>query len=314
MAFKSVSRAMTEAMGGVDTRKMSPEDRKAYWYERFIELGKKHAIPDRKSGDRGTCRKCRGIGHFYHVRHDGYRFVVNCKCSSDKRSALAKADCGIPVIYRSASLANYQHRNDCQEDAAKAAVALQDAMRRVIDGSSQTTPKGLLLHGGVGSGKTDLSCRVANDLIEPGSRRVFFCECSTISVWIQAALNGADETQLRSMPPRIAESVRWGGGEGAVLSNLIDPALLIMDDLNPGLLGNPTTLQKWLEIVLKARHNAGRPTIITTNHKRSELQSQYGDRVYSRLKQTATILPMGGQDHRDSEETEQTEESFGWPA
>ena len=137
---------------------------------------------------------------------------------------------------------------------------------------------GLLLAGGYGTMKTTMAVAVLRQLVESGGHGLILPMCSLIDhLYTLRTLN-------REEWARFEERIRA-------------TSLLIIDDL-----GGENTDQSWIlakvDSILTDRYNRMRPTIITTNLTRAELQNTYSGRIIDRLKSTSKLLVYHGGSER----------------
>ena len=85
--------------------------------------------------------------------------------------------------------------------------------------------------------------------------------------------------------------------KNAIWRGLISSDIMLIDDLGVEQLLNNVTLPYFYELMVE---RLGKQTIITTNMDLRDLESKYGQRIFSRLcdKRSATILPINGHDLR----------------
>lgn len=149
--------------------------------------------------------------------------------------------------------------------------------RQWAEGFSLGSPN-LLFVGATGLGKTHLSMAMARRVIERGYDVLYYPFGSLL-------------TEL--------EARRFGRGDGDYsegLSPLLCCELLILDDLGAEF-SSPFGLSLLYELI-NSRMVAGRPCIINTNLTLGELESRYGDRIFSRLVGGYETLLFRGRDVR----------------
>ena len=136
--------------------------------------------------------------------------------------------------------------------------------------------QGLLLSGGVGTGKSYISVCIANALIDKGY------------------------TAMLTSIPRIERQLRddFEGAEDLIKS-INNNDLVILDDF-----GTERSTEYMNEIVISiinSRYESGKPLIVTTNLKANELRNPQDiakDRVYSRLVEMCIYCGVQGVDRR----------------
>jgi len=140
--------------------------------------------------------------------------------------------------------------------------------------------RNLYLTGGVGSGKTRLACTAARAWVEDWKERCLF----------QTTVDLFDRLRAAEFRP--------AGDEGLfTLDHLVDYPLLLLDDLGAE---KPTeyTCTRLLAL-LERRHQAGRPTILTSNLDLNDLAQRLGDdRLSSRLADWSDLAIVRSSDYR----------------
>lgn len=121
----------------------------------------------------------------------------------------------------------------------------------------------LVLHGGVGTGKTMLASLVVRTVAEFG-----FSALHTKAVKL---FRRVKETYGPASTEKTSEAI----------AALVSPDLLVIDELGVQRYSEDEALI--LNEVIDDRHDFGRPTILVTNLDLDELKSLLGPRVYSRI-------------------------------
>lgn len=168
--------------------------------------------------------------------------------------------CGIPDRFAAATLDRFVARSAEQQEAlaiCRRYVDHWDAMRQ--------RGTGLVLCGGVGTGKTHVSCAIASRLLARGVR---IRRCT-----VPEFLRDIRDTWRRDSAESTSEA----------LQRYIDPDLLVLDEV--GLhRGTEDVLLQLFELI-DARYNAVRPTILVSNLTVDELVEFVGERVIDRLRE-----------------------------
>lgn len=225
-------------------------------------------VPSAVPADDGVCPICGGSG--FVLLQDGT--AKRCACYAEQRLLLAQKEARLQPNLRRMSFANfdlacypsgitapggkgqtyYQLAREAREKTIK-------CCQEVIKGGR---PRGLLLLGQVGSGKTHLAAAAANQLLRRGKRVLFLV-----------------------VPDFLDELRNSFGGEGAESQRLLDKAkrteVLVLDDLGTHNMSDWT--RSVLFSVLNYRVNEGLTTIATSNLDFAALQEQLGTRSLSRL-------------------------------
>jgi DNA replication protein DnaC len=205
-----------------------------------------------------NCTLCRGTGWKMVARADGRgKFAAPCDCGMEDRAARVVERAKIPKRYQHCDFESYStDLADGKTWSAHDAQSLQRAKLsaegfvRAYPGASD---RGLLLMGPSGVGKTHLAVAALKELVKRGHAGLF-CDYRELLKEIQASYNPASETTEMS----ILEPVR-------------NVEVLILDDLGA------TKPSDWVRdivgIVLNARYNEKRTTIITTNYSDNPIAS-----------------------------------------
>ena len=86
--------------------------------------------------------------------------------------------------------------------------------------------------------------------------------------------------------------------EDALISTLVMPDLLLLDDIGAADKHSDHN-ERLLTAVIDERYDRGRPTIITTNLGRAELETHLGGRAFSRMWNNADIIIFDGPNYRE---------------
>jgi len=145
---------------------------------------------------------------------------------------------------------------------------------------------GLILYGGIGSGKTYIACSIANEIISEYSYTV----------------------KMRNFA-QILNDLQKGGFEldrNEYINNITNATLLILDDF--GIERNTEYALEQVYNVINSRYLKTKPTIITTNLNFKDIEKEQEDimlgRIYSRIIEMCLPLRVTGIDRRKMESKE----------
>ncbi len=231
-----------------------------------------------------TCPRCEGRGTLI-VESNGYSFATECTCRDAGRRAGRYTALGLPSLFAGQSFDTYRPYSPEQEKARKLCRDIAALYRR------ETPPKGVVIAGPVGTGKTHLlSATLGYLALEQGVSGRYV----EISFLFSEIRNGFQAGR---------------SGLDAILP-LVDTEVLAIDELGKGK-GSPFELDTLDELIAR-RYNNGRTTLIATNYSTAEsqrrsplaggyreigidggaearpeplLRERVGERIYSRLHQ-----------------------------
>ena len=199
-----------------------------------------------------NCTLCRGTGWKLVPRADGAagKVAVACDCGMQERAGRVMERARVPKRYEHCDFESYvtdladgkiwttQHAQSLKQGKV-----LTQGFVRDYPGSAE---KGLLLMGPSGVGKTHLAVAALKELIKRGHGGLF-CDYRELLKEIQASYNPASEST-----------------EMGILEPIRTAAILVLDDLGAS---KPSDwVRDIVGIVLNARYNENRTTIITTNY------------------------------------------------
>jgi DNA replication protein DnaC len=198
-----------------------------------------------------NCQLCQGTGWKLVARSDGPgKFAVACGCGVGERAARTMDRARVPKRYEHCDFESYV--TDLADgkiwtaqnaQSLKQAKLLAQAFVRDYPGGSE---KGLLLMGPSGVGKTHLAVAALKELVRRGHQGVF-CDYRELLKEIQASYNPAS-----------------GSTEMAILEPIRAAEILVLDDLGAS---KPSAwVLDIIGLVLNARYNERRVTILTTNY------------------------------------------------
>jgi len=145
---------------------------------------------------------------------------------------------------------------------------------------------GYFITGAVGSGKTTLACRM---LLHVAEQR--YLAKQTI----------LDAVGFWSVPSLLQDirSCYWEHSknlEGPLLSALIETPYIVLDDL--GVEKTTEWVLQTLYLIISARYDSAKVTIITSNLSLDKLAEKLGDRIASRIAGMSEIITLTETDHR----------------
>ena len=191
---------------------------------------------------------------------------------------MALRNAGIPERYMDRRLETFER----VPGTAKALDAAADVIDAATDPDREG--RGMVIIGPAGCGKTHLAVGILRAIAESKA--------------------DTDETfsLFRSrfvVVPDLLDTLRERIGDSSVrdpLPALLEAPLLVLDDLGRE---KPT---EWvtdrLYVLVNARYNAMRPTIVTSNYALSELADRGYDAMMSRLRDDAAVVTMTAADYR----------------
>jgi DNA replication protein DnaC len=225
------------------------------------------------------CQRCRGTGWIL-VRHEGgLETAARCQCQESQRRQRLLEQAGIPDRYQHCALDSIEIWNPKDPTLVSVLRQVQD----FIDGYPEAE-KGLLLMGGVGTGKTHLAVAALRELIRRYGVRGCFADFTTLVYNIQMTFDGS-------------------GGGRQLVDPLLHAELLVLDELGAG---RPSPwVTDLLYYLVNSRYLERRRTIFTTNYsdfpKRKDEESltdRISARLRSRLYEMCTRLELRGEDYR----------------
>ncbi len=216
-----------------------------------------------------NCTLCRGTGWKLVARADGARgkVAVACDCGMQERATRVMERARIPKRYEHCDFESYSTDvGTTQQERLSLQQAKLSAQGFVRDypGSSE---KGLLFMGPSGVGKTHLAVAALKELIQRGHAGIF-CDYRELLKEIQASYNAESEST-----------------EMGILEPIRTVEVLVLDDLGAS---KPSDwVRDIVAVVLNARYNENRTTIITTNY----LDNPVSEGEATRLPSGKLVLP-----------------------
>lgn len=215
-----------------------------------------------------VCPKCGGSGLV--VRDEHTAQVCHCtgKIKTDNLAKLShmtgalrkKSFPTFSLEYYSRTRIDPMTDQSHLEMATRALEACKSFVRDLLAGKN---PRGLYIHGRVGSGKTHLACSIANELVKRGVEVLFV------------------------VVPDYLEEIKhsWDQGneynEKEILDRAREVAVLVMDDLGAHSYSDWTKSK--IYSILNHRINNNLPTVITSNLEYLEVGEYLDYRISSRI-------------------------------
>lgn len=205
-----------------------------------------------------------------------------CKCEAErikneeeqekKKELLERIKKYRKMGFPESQMEHWTFENDDRSNAK-----LSDMAKRYVDNFSEfyKDGKGLLLHGGVGTGKTYIACMIANALIDKG-----YPVLVTNFSRILSTLQGTFDKQ-------------------EYLDSLNQFKLLVIDDL--GIERDTGYAKEQVYNIIDSRYRAGLPMIITTNLTMQKMatETELADkRVYDRIIERCFPVEVAGESRR----------------
>lgn len=203
------------------------------------------------------CPACREI----EVKHsDEERRTQEARDWQDRRAKHLLGRAAIPPRFADRRLSNYLPQCEQAKRALDVAQDYATNFPKMLKAGS-----GLILCGGVGTGKTHLAIGIAHEIMEQDHSPVFTS--------VMGAVRAVKETYSRD-----AEM-----SERDAIQSFIKPDLLILDEV--GVQFGSDTEKLILFEIINGRYEAVKPTIVISNLAKDALMQFIGERSFDRLRE-----------------------------
>lgn len=243
-----------------------------------------------------VCPQCSGSG-WKQVADAPDGGVTRCDCQLRARGNAMIAAAHIPKRYEHCELSNFTTDFPGADRTVELAHITASRFLQEFDPRNGT---GILLVGGIGTGKTHLAVGLLKELIISRGSACLFCDYRELLKQIQNSYN---------------DSVK--ATELQVLRPVFEAEVLLLDEL--GAVKPSEWVWDTVSLILNTRYNDNRTTIITTNFadepaaglarspslsparaaaREETLGDRIGERMRSRLHEMCRIVKMDGPDFR----------------
>ncbi len=244
-----------------------------------IELLLSHNLPADYLDMQYECNKCKDTG-----------FIGNEKCNCLKQAIADLIYSGSNIksvlAYENFSKFSFHYYSD---DYIEEAIGLSPLsnMQKVVANCKKfikhfnTNHDNLLLLGNTGVGKTFLANCIAKELLDKGYTVIYLTAFRLFDILEKYKFGKDDESSYQASNQ---------------FEYILDCDLLIIDDLGTELYNSFTNSQLYL--IINERLLRNKSTIISTNLSLSDMNTNYSERVYSRIISSYCVLRIVGEDIR----------------
>ncbi|MCR5418039.1 MAG: ATP-binding protein [Lachnospiraceae bacterium] len=244
--------------------------------QKKAELLKKNGYPEDYLEPVFSCKDCEDTGYLRDVY--GKR-SIRCKCFSEKLFTRLSEASGLAQLIKTE---NFDHLSDAYyEGEDLVSFKKCEKLCRDFASNSDQCYQNFLFYGNIGTGKSFLSCCVANELLKQGKSVLYF-SCAAIFDRL-ADLRFSDRDEEKQAGRDLQQ-------------DLYDCDLLILDDLGTERVNQFTVSE--LFSLLNERMLRQKSTIISTNLSFQGLHEMYSERVISRLMTGYKLCKFSGKDIR----------------
>lgn len=189
----------------------------------------------------------------------------------------------IPKRFIDRTLDNYRAEHEGQRRALAFCKRYVAAFAEI-----EKTGRCLMLLGQPGTGKTHLGAAMANDLMRTTPATAVY---RTVGAVLQA---------IRATYDRSSEQ-----SEADILSSLIEPSLLVLDEIGVSK-EQPSDFElATLFAIINGRYEQLRPTVVISNLSHDQLPTAMGERCFDRLREGGGVMvPFEWESHRGKESSQ----------
>lgn len=258
------------------------------------------------------CPECGAFIKYGYIAMIDKEFRIECPCMVEKRQKerennIAAGVCVIRSAMREFSGIKTKQRRfyldkikpkEGQQEAYKAALAF---IKRF---SSDCHTSGLLLSGGVGSGKTLLSAAIANAVIDMFHISEDDAERAGKG-FLKSKYTPVRFTSTVELLEQLKATYNVGNGTETaqnITDRLKKVPLLVLDDM--GAEKPSEWVSERLFEIVDYRYNEELPVIITTNATPQELKQKIGERSFDRLREMCLFIPVTAKSQRPTAKKE----------
>ena len=239
------------------------------------QLLKEHGFPSDYLDPVYKCPDCKDTGYIDNEK---------CHCFRQKEVQILYQRSNLETLLKTENFSKLSERYYTGSDLDNFRKIVQSC-HEFVDGFD-TEYHNICFTGSVGTGKSFLSCCIANDLISSGHSVLYFSAVRFFQLLTGASVNNKDSLSIVSL-----------------MDDLMKCDLLIIDDLGtenttPFMISN-------LFSCINDRYNYKKPVIISTNLSMKEICDKYSDRILSRLTSYYDVYRLECQDIRIANKIDQ---------
>ena len=267
------------ALRGDESALLELKDKSAALKDRQTRLLAEHGLPADYLEMQYHCNKCRDTG-----------YIGNDKCSCFKQaiSYLMYSDSNIRSILATENFSKFSFRY-YSDDYIDETIGLSPLtnMQKVVAGCKSfirhfdKKRDNLLLLGNTGVGKTFLANCIARELLDKGHTVIYLTSFRLFDI-LEKYKFGKDEDSTYEAANQF--------------EYILDCDLLIIDDLGTEL--NNAFTNSQLYLIINERLLRHKSTVISTNLSLNNINTSYGERIFSRIVSSYQVHRIVGEDIR----------------